>query len=537
LTVFLIFIGLVIVSCTLLGKLSGKMGVPVLVAFMALGMIFGVDGPFGIDFEDFGIAEQISTICLIFIMFYGGFGTNWKEGKKVAVKAGLLSSVGVILTAGLTGLFCFYVLKMEVYEALLMGSVIASTDAATVFNILRSKKLGLRYGTASLLEIESGSNDPWSYMLTVIVLQIAETASAGGGATAGEFVILIVSQLAFGIGLGAAIAVGAKMLFQKVNVHGVGSMVMVAVALLAYAIPTAVGGNGYLAVYIVGIVLGNIQLHEKKQMVNFFDGITGLLQIVLFFLLGFLATPVDMIPVIPEAAAVMLFLTLVARPIAVSLILSPFKAKPRQQLVIMIAGFRGAASIAFAILIKLSGLMTDNDIFHITFVIVLLSIAIQGSLLPILSKKLRMIDAEENVLKTFTDYSTETELQFISSVVVPGNSWIGKQIKKVSLPPDIRIVMILRGDERIMPKGDTEIQEGDKLIFIGTEFKGVGGVLLNEVRIDKDDPENGKKIAEITLPDERIVLIKRMSKKGMVSIVPNGQITIREGDILVMASI
>ncbi|MDR0992916.1 MAG: potassium/proton antiporter [Ruminococcus sp.] len=535
-TVFLIFIGLVIVSCTLLGKLTGKMGVPVLVAFLALGMLFGVDG-LGIDFENFDIAEQISTICLIFIMFYGGFGTNWKEGKKVAVKAGLLSSVGVVITAGLTAIFCYFVLKMESYEALLMGSVIASTDAATVFNILRSKKLGLRYGTSSLLELESGSNDPWSYMLTVIVLQIAETASAGGGATASEFVILIVSQLAFGVGIGAAISVGAKMLFQKVNVNGVGSMVMVAVALLAYAVPTAVGGNGYLAVYIVGIVLGNIQLHEKKELVNFFDGITGLLQIVLFFLLGFLATPVDMIPVVPAAAAVMLFLTFVARPIAVMLIMTPFKATWRQQAVIMISGFRGAASIAFAILIKLSGLMTDNDIFHITFVIVLLSIALQGSLLPVLAKKLKMIDEAENVLKTFSDYSTETELQFLSSVVVPGHAWIGKQIKKITFPPDIRVVMILRGEERIIPKGDTEINEGDKLIFIGTEFTGVGGVILNEVRIDKDDSENGKKIAEITLGDDRIVLIKRMSKKGMVSIVPNGQITIRENDILVMASI
>jgi cell volume regulation protein A len=512
------------------------MGIPVLVAFMALGMLFGVDG-LGIDFEDFGIAEQISTICLIFIMFYGGFGTNWKEGKKVAVKAGLLSSVGVIVTAGLTGLFCFYILKMEIYEALLMGSVIASTDAATVFNILRSKKLGLRYGTASLLEIESGSNDPWSYMLTVIILQIAETVGSGGAVTAGEFVTLVLSQLVLGIGIGAAIAVGSKMLFEKVNVHGVSSMVMVAVALLAYAVPTAVGGNGYLAVYIVGIVLGNIQLREKKEMVNFFDGITGLLQIVLFFLLGFLATPVDMIPVIPEAAAVMLFLTLVARPIAVTLIMTPFGSDWRQQLVIMMAGFRGAASIAFAIIIKLSGLMTDNDIFHITFVIVLMSIAIQGVLLPIFSRKLKMIDEGENVLKTFSDYSTETELQFISSVVVAGNSWIGKQIKKVSLPPDIRIVMILRGEERIIPKGDTEIKEGDNLIFIGTEFKGVGGVILNEILIDKDDRENGKKIAEISLQDDRIVLIKRQSKKGMVSIVPNGQITIREGDILVVASL
>jgi cell volume regulation protein A len=418
-----------------------------------------------------------------------------------------------------------------------MGSVIASTDAATVFNILRSKKLGLKYGTASLLELESGSNDPWSYMLTVIVLQIAQTAQSGAGASFSEFAFLIASQLIFGIGIGAAVAFGAKLLFQKINIRGVGSMVMVAVALLAYALPTIIGGNGYLSVYLVGIVLGNITLREKKEMVNFFDGITGLLQIVLFFLLGFLATPVDMLPVIPEAAAVMLFLTLVARPIAVSLIMTPYKAPLRQQLVIMIAGFRGAASIAFAILIKLSGLMTDNDIFHITFVIVLLSIAVQGGLLPMLSRKLRMIDEAENVLKTFSDYSTETELQFISSVVPPGHAWIGKQIKKISLPPDIRVVTILRGDERVIPKGDTEIAENDKLIFIGTEFKGIGGVVLNEVRIDKDDAENGMKIADIIFPDERIVLIKRMSKKGMISIVPNGQITIRENDVLVLASI
>jgi cell volume regulation protein A len=233
----------------------------------------------------------------------------------------------------------------------------------------------------------------------------------------------------------------------------------------------------------------------------------------------------------------MLFLTLIARPVAVMLIMTPFRASLRQQLVIIFAGFRGAASIAFAILIKLSGLMTDNDIFHITFVIVLMSIAIQGSLLPFIARKLKMIDEEVNVMKTFSDYSTETELQFIASTVSEGHAWIGKQIKKISLPPDMRIVVILRGEERVIPKGDTMIEEGDKLIFIGNEFKGVGGVVLNEVRIDKSDIECGRKISEIYFPDDRIVLIKRNSKKGPVSIVPNGQITIREDDILVLASL
>jgi cell volume regulation protein A len=519
-----------------MGKVSGKTGIPMLLIFMLLGMLFGEDGPFGIRFEDFSFSEQISTVCLVFIMFYGGFGTNWKEGKKVAVKAGLLSSIGTILTAGLTGLFCYFVLGITLLEGLLIGSVIASTDAATVFFILRSKKLNLKSGTAPLLELESGSNDPWSYMLTIIVLELMQT-SGGAGIEAAAFVELILKQVLIGAALGAAIAYISTLMFKNVELTGISSVLMVGIALIGYAAPSLLGGNGYLSVYIIGIVLGNIQIAEKRTLVHFFDGVTGFLQIVLFFLLGFLATPTEIPSVLGVAVLIMLFLTFVARPIAVTAVLAPFKTSLRQLSVMWFAGFRGAASIAFAILIHISVVQTQYDVFHLTFVIVLLSIATQGALLPWFAKKVGMISETEDVMKTFSDYSNETELQFIATTISASHPWVGKKFRKLEFPPDIRAVMIKRGIERVIPKGNTEILEDDIIILVGNGYIGSGDIDLTEIIIDKDNEACGKHISELGIPaNELIVLIKRQTKNGVTTIVPTGKIFIHEGDVLVLAS-
>jgi cell volume regulation protein A len=473
-------------------------------------------------------------------MFYGGFGTNWRIARKQAVKAGLLSSIGVILTAGLTSLFCRFVLGMDIFEGLLIGSAIASTDAATVFFILRSKKLNLKMGTAPMLELESGSNDPWSYMLTIIVIQIRQMRSIAGGQTpVSEFVLIAVKQLVFGVGFGAAIAVAAVFLFKKISAAGVSSMLMVAIALLSYALPSIFDGNGFLAVYIVGIVLGNVKIerNEKIASVHFFDGLTNLLQVGLFFLLGLLSMPHEISSVVGPSLLIMLFLTLIARPLAVALILSPFKAPFKQQLIVNMAGFRGVASIAFAIIIQMSGVTQNDDIFNIIFCIVLLSLLIQGSLLPFLSKELGMVDDKEDVMKTFSDYESETDLQFVTAEVGEDHPWAGKQIKKVVFPPDVRAVMILRGNIKVIPKGDTEIKPGDVLILVGNEYLGNTAIDLTEVRIDKTHSAYGKHISEIKFAnDSLIVLIKRTTKSGLKTLVPNGQIVISENDVLVLVT-
>ena len=309
----------VILLCLFLTRISGKIGMPALLAFIVLGMVFGTDGILKIPFDDFSVAEEVCSVALIFIMFYGGFGTNWKQARPVAGKAVLLSSVGVLVTALLTGLFCYFVLHFTFWEGMLMGAVVSSTDAASVFSILRSKKLDLKYNTASLLEIESGSNDPCSYMLTVIILSVMS-----GDVSGGSLVLLIITQVVFGILVGIVVAKAAGFALTKITFSndGFDTIFVFCMALLAYAAASALGGNGYLSTYIAGILLGNMSLHNKKSLVHFFDGVTGLAQMLIFFLLGLLAFPSQMPQVLLPAIAIALFLTFVARPAAVFAMLS-----------------------------------------------------------------------------------------------------------------------------------------------------------------------------------------------------------------------
>jgi len=284
----LLLTAVVIIICVVSNKVSNKIGMPVLLAFILLGMFFGSDGPVQIYFDDYVFAEQACSIALIFIMFYGGFGTKWDEAKPVANKAILLSSLGTIMTAVLVGIFCNVVLRISLLEGLLIGAVVSSTDAASVFSILRSKRLNLRYNTASLLEIESGSNDPFAYMLTIIVLSLM-----GGGSSFSEFAYLIFSQIVYGAVFGIVLAVVTVHFFKKIKLTSSGfySIFVLAIALISYAGPSLVNGNGYLSAYITGIILGNSKIHDKAELVHFFDGITGLMQILLFFLLGLLSFP------------------------------------------------------------------------------------------------------------------------------------------------------------------------------------------------------------------------------------------------------
>lgn len=278
-----------------------------------------------------------------FIMFYGGFGTNVRYAKNVAVRAVLLSTVGVLVTFAVTGVFCHFALRMNPVESFLIGALISSTDAASVFSILRSKKLNLKYNTASMLEIESGSNDPCAYMLTATMIAIAK-----GGASVNGIAILIVRQVFLGLLFGGIIAVVSYFILKKARftIAGFDMIFVVGIALAGYAIPQAFGGNGYLSVYIVGIVIGNMKdIYNKRNLVNFFDGTTGLMQVLIFFLLGLLSFPSRIPAVIGPALLTGLFIMVVARPIAVFLVMLPFKSKLKQILLVAFAGLRGASSI------------------------------------------------------------------------------------------------------------------------------------------------------------------------------------------------
>ena len=525
---YLLIFSAIVITCVFLNRFSGKIGVPVLLFFLILGLICGS------QYDEFAmergwLVEDISTVALILIMFYGGFGTRWKSAKPVAFEAGLLATVGVALTAALVGLFCHFALSWDWLESFLMGAVISSTDAATVFSILRTHRLGLKNNTAPLLEVESGSNDPMSYMLTAVMLSMFS-----GDITAGSIVWDIFSQVVFGAGGGLIIATGAVFLIRRINFNnnGFDMLLFISLALAAYSLPSFVGGNGFLSAYIVGIVIGNVEFAERKPLVSFFDAITSLMQIIIFFLLGMLAIPFNLVHALLPALVIFAFLTLVARPLAVCGVLVPFRKYPFKQLeLISFVGLRGAASIVFAIAVLTSGQTLHNDIFSIVFCIVIISIALQGSLIPAVARRTGMTDANEDVMTTFSDFSESTEMSFGAILIDEKSSWSGRKIKELELPKDCLITLVVRGDERIVPTGSTLLQAGDRVVLCTRSYQDESTDNLIKHPLSENSKWAGCKVKEY--PKRKgslLVLIQRGNEK----IIPNGNTVIKNGDILVI---
>lgn len=527
LTTFLIMVSIIIFACVVFNRISSKLGVPMLLAFLLLGMIFGSDGFVKIEFNDFIFAEQICTVALIFIMFYGGFGTKWSKAKPVAIKAIALSSFGTVLTAVFVGLFCNSILKIDILESFLIGAVISSTDAASVFSILRSNHLNLKNNTASILELESGSNDPFAYMLTVIVLSLM-----GGNVSTLDFSILLFQQIFFGLTFGVIVAFIAKFFIDHFNftVDGFDVIFIVGIALTSYSVATFLNGNGYLSVYITGLLLGNQRLKNKQSLVHFFDAITGFMQILLFFLLGLLSFPSHLLSVALPAISIFIFLTFIARPLVVFLILKPFKSSLNQILLISWSGMRGAASIVFAIMTVTSSEITDNDIFHIVFFVVLLSILVQGSFIPFIAKFLKMKDDESDVMKTFNDYIEESDVESMEFVLPSTHNWNNKAIKEIIFPPESVLVLVVRNGEKLLPNGNLILNANDILVLVGKAIDRNTDINLYEKTIKNNDYWIDKSISEIKVSKKLIVVIKR---NGNI-IIPTGNTEIKLDDIVVI---
>lgn len=459
-------IGVILLVAVSSSKLLYRFGIPTLLIFMVLGMLFGSDGPGGIAFSNYEVARKICSFALVFIMFYGGFSTNWKIAKPVAVRSILMSTLGVVITAITTGLFCHLVLKTTLLEGLLIGSVIASTDAASVFAILRSRKLNLKGGLASLLEIESGSNDPVAYMLTIVTLTLMsnDTETSLG--------LVLLYQIVFGILVGFVLAKLSGFVLKRVNleIDGLYPIFVTAIAIVAYAFSETIGGNGYLCVYIVGIYLGNTRFIHKRSLVHFFDGISWLMQILLFFTLGLLSFPSHLPKIALSACAIAIFILLVARPLATFLILSWFKTPIKQQLFVSWVGLRGAASIVFAIYALTYNVAIKNDIFHIVFFVSLFSVSIQGSFIPLIARKLNLVEEESPVAKTFNDYQEENSTQLVELTIQDDNPWANKSIMEADIPEEILVVMIKRKQEVVVPKGSTMMKPGDILVLSGNDL-------------------------------------------------------------------
>ena len=467
----MLFILILCSSVILLAIFSSKfldaLGIPALLFFMCLGMLFGTDGIFKISFADFANTKDIASLALGFIIFYGGFCTKWATAKPIIAKAAVLTSV-----------FCHFVLELSFLESFLIGAVISSTDAASVFSILKAKNLHLKENTAPLLEIESGSNDPMSYVLVILAITLMQNQSSG-------FVIaLFFKQMIFGILIGVLVAKISIYIYEKTSIitDENGSLFIIALVLLSYLLPFFCDGNPFLAVYFLGIILGNANILNKVPMMHFFDGITKLAQIGIFFTLGLLAFPREVPSILLTGMLIFLFLTFIARPAAVFLLLSFFKSGINQCLLVSWAGLRGVASIVFAIIAMDSGITLHYDLFHLVFLISILSVAIQGTFLPLAAKMTNMIDPHVDIKKTFNDYEEECAVKLLRITVPQNHEWVGKPIRCVEFPQkSVELLSYvphcLSGSDEckvvdelldiknleIIPKNSTVIQAGDNI--------------------------------------------------------------------------
>ena len=529
----MIICALVLLICITSSKVLYRFGVPILLIFIVLGMLFGSDGIVGIYFDNYELTNNICSIALIFIMFFGGFGTNWNMAKPVALPSILMSTIGVVITAGLTGLFSVHILKTSMLEGLLIGSIVASTDAASVFSILRSQKLNLKGSIASILEIESGSNDPMAYMLTIIILGLMAKSTDMNIAS------ILISQVTIGIISAVILAKITIYLLRYINfeIEGFYPIFVTAIAVLSYALSVYLGGNGYLSAYITGILIGNSKIPHKKSIFQFFDGVSWLMQIMLFFLLGLLSFPSKISSIMVEGICISIFMMLVARPLATFSILSWFKVPLKQQIFVSWVGLRGAASIAFAIFAVTYGVPIHNDIFHIIFFVALFSVTVQGTLIPKIARKLDLIDDENSVLKTFNDYKEEIGTKLIEISIDANSNLCNKKIMDANIPEDILIVMIKREGDVFVPNGSTSILAGDILVVAGNnlekfrEYKEEKSTKLMEMAVSKGSHLANRVIANIDIPDD--ILIVMVKREGRI-IIPKGDTLILPGDILVI---
>ena len=449
-------VGIVLIIAVLSCKTTDKIGLPVLVGFILIGMIIG--SPF--SFGDVSGAELICNFALMLIIFTGGFQTNFAEAKPVFAISTLLSTAGTVLTACVAGAFSYYVMRLQFYEAMLLGSVISSTDAASVFSILRSKNLNLKNNLDSILQIESGSNDPIAYMLTVIFLSLA----TGGSQSA---VALLIAQIVIGVAVGAAGAKLGQFLINKLklDIEGLYSALLMGVALAIFGVASQFGGNGFLAVYIGGMIMGNSPLMYKRLLAGFFGALSMLAQMTLFIVLGILSNPSYIIGVAASGLIFALFLFFIARPIVMFLLMKPFGRSLKEIGLVSWAGFRGASSIVFSTYLLSAGLPYAEYVFTVVFFVCMLSVIMQGSLIAPLARSLDLITSNPRVLKTLTEYAAEIQNKLLEVKVPFGSAVCDKTILELDLPEDLYIIMIKRDDKYIAPIHSTVILENDVVML------------------------------------------------------------------------
>jgi potassium/hydrogen antiporter len=458
------------------GKTSNKFGVPVLILFITIGMLAGSEGIGGIYFDNPKAAQFIGIVALNFILFSGGLDTDWQSVKPVLWRGISLSTIGVLLTAGSVGIFVWAITDFTIYEGLLLGSIVSSTDSAAVFSILRAKSVALKGNIRPTLELESGSNDPMAYILTILFtgLVVHQNASFAG------ILWLFFLQLALGGLLGLLLGKIGELIINKIQLDYEGLYIVLVIAMMffIFSFTDFIGGNGFLAVYLSAVYLGNQELIHKKKILKSFDSFAWLMQIVLFLTLGLLVYPSHIIPVVGIGLIISMFLILVARPLSVFISLLPFKEPKRNKILFSWVGLRGAVPIVFATYPLLAGAEQANMIFDIVFFVALTSVLIQGTTLTKVAGWLKLSLPEELKKVTKKDLEfTDGMKSLLTEIVIPKNSPVaGKQIVHLGMPKNTLISFIMRGDQYITPHGSTTIEELDKLIILAENKESLAQV-------------------------------------------------------------
>lgn len=457
-------------SSVLISKASERFGVPTMLIFLAVGMLAGSEGVGGIDFDNSRLAQAAGTVALVYILFAGGLETDWNVVRPVWRSGVLLATLGVLVTAVFLGTFVTLALDFSPLEGLLVGSIVASTDAAAVFAILKSKSVRLKGALRPLLELESGSNDPMAVFLTVgtLGLIMASTPSALG--LLPKFVL----QMALGFGLGAGFGWALKALLNRValSYEGLYPVLTLAMVLLAYAVTALAGGNGFLGVYIAGIFLGNANFIHKRSLVQFHNGMAWLMQIGMFLTLGLLVFPSQLVAVVGAGLAVAAFLILLARPAAVFLCLWGRRFSLREKTLISWVGLRGAVPIVLATFPLVAGLPRSEMIFNIVFFVVLTSGLVQGMTIPWMARRLGLEAPAEDLRRVplRLDVPLEGGTHLEDFILPYGSPWVGKTLVALNLPKDSLIALIGRGDRFLVPDGGTVLEAGDVLWVLVSEI-------------------------------------------------------------------
>ena len=462
-------IALLILLGVVASKISTRLGVPALLLFLGLGMLAGSEGIGGIEFSNLELAQDIGVVALAFILFSGGFDTRWQQVRPVLGRGILLATVGVLATAAVSGIFASWVLGISVTAGLLLGAIISSTDAAAVFSVLRSRSVGLRGQLRPLLELESGSNDPMAVFLTLAFLTLLTEPNTA----IIDLVPIFLVQMIVGAGVGYALPRLAVIGINRgrLEYEGLYPVVMIALVLLIYGLTAMVGGSGFLAVYVAGIVMGQARLLHRRSLMRFADGLAWLMEISMFLVLGLLVFPSDVISVAGRALLISIVLIFVARPIAVTPLLLLTRLHTRESLLVSWVGLRGAVPIVLATFPLVEGVPQADLIFNVVFFIVLTSVLVQGTTIPLVARWLSvdapMARPPANILDVVESGSGNTDLHEI--VVTEGAPSAKSQLVDLGLPVGALVVLISRNDEFVVPQGSTVLATGDSVLVLADE--------------------------------------------------------------------